>query len=333
MATINGNDDDNVLRGTIFADQIFGFDGEDRIVGLTGNDKLDGGLGDDHLFGDFGNDILIGGSGFDRLDGGAGTDTADYSASAEGVTLFLDSADQLGQVDDELVSVENVVGSAFRDIIHGSADPNVLSGGDGSDLLDGRGGADTLDGGNGSDAVIYILSPAGVIVDLSLDAGLGGDATNDHLISIENVIGSAFADTLIGDDEVNGIEGRDGADRLIGGRGDDRISGGAGPDTFVWRNIKESGTAVHTMDVVFDFDPLEGDLIDLAGVDASAVAAGNQAFTFIGAAAFSGTPGEINFIHLEGETIIQLQTGIEGDIEMGIRIRGILTPEASWFVL
>jgi hypothetical protein len=87
------------------------------------------------------------------------------------------------------------------------------------------------------------------------------------------------------------------------------------------------------MDVITDFNPLSGDLIDLSGVDASSVAAGNQTFTFIGAAAFSGTPGEINFIHLNGETIIQLQTGVEGDIEMGIRIAGIVTPEASWFVL
>jgi hypothetical protein len=87
------------------------------------------------------------------------------------------------------------------------------------------------------------------------------------------------------------------------------------------------------MDLIADFDPLEGDLIDLGGVDANAIAGGNQAFTFIGAAGFSGTPGEVNFSHLNGETIIQLQTGVVADSEMSIRIAGIVTPEASWFLL
>ena len=45
-------------------------------------------------------------------------------------------------------------------------------------------------------------------------------------------------------------------------------------------------------------------------------AAGNQAFTFIGAAAFSGASGEVNFVHVNGDTIIQLQTGVAVDIDM-----------------
>jgi organic radical activating enzyme len=42
----------------------------------------------------------------------------------------------------------------------------------------------------------------------------------------------------------------------------------------------------------------------------------------IGTAAFSGTPGEINFVHVGNETIIQFQTGVGADIEGGIRITG-----------
>jgi RTX calcium-binding nonapeptide repeat (4 copies) len=45
-----------------------------------------------------------------------------------------------------------------------------------------------------------------------------------------------------------------------------------------------------------------------------------------------GTPGEINFVHA-GKTIIQMQTGLDADIEGIIRIAGIVTPQASWFVL
>ena len=61
-------------------------------------------------------------------------------------------------------------------------------------------------------------------------------------------------------------------------------------------------------------------------------AAGNQAFTFIGAAAFSDTPGEVNFVHVNGDTIIQLQTGVAATPRR-IRIPGIVTPDASMFVL
>jgi Ca2+-binding RTX toxin-like protein len=335
MATINGNDGDNALRGTAFADDIFGFGGKDILFGFLGNDRLDGGLGDDQLFGDVGNDTLIGGAGADRLDGGAGVDTADYFGASAGVFVSLStgiggSGDATG---DRLIDVENLVGSSFNDVLTGSAGANVLVAGFGNDAIEGLGGADTLDGGDGVDTASYVSSAAGVIVDLALGAGLGGDATNDTLISIENVFGSGFADILTGDAQANLIIGAGGADRLVGGRGADLLVGNTDADTFVWRDINESGTAIAAMDLIADFNPLEGDIIDLGGVDASAVAAGNQAFTFIGAAGFSGTPGEINFVHLNGETIIQLQTGVVGDVEMGIRIAGIVTPEASWFIL
>ena len=79
--------------------------------------------------------------------------------------------------------------------------------------------------------------------------------------------------------------------------------------------------------------PLEGDRLDLVGIDADVYAANNQEFRFIGAAAFSGTPGEINYVHHNGETIIQMQTGTSIDVDGMIRIAGIVTPDASWFVL
>ena len=70
------------------------------------------------------------------------------------------------------------------------------------------------------------------------------------------------------------------------------------------------------------------------GTDFSNVyAAGNQAFTFIGNAAFSGAPGEVRYYQAGGNTYLQMQTGTSVDIEGVIRLDGIHTPEASWFVL
>jgi Ca2+-binding RTX toxin-like protein len=65
MARIEGNNNDNTLRGTNRNDEIEGRDGNDRLFGLAGNDDLEGGLG---------NDVLDGGKGRNDLEGGLGND-------------------------------------------------------------------------------------------------------------------------------------------------------------------------------------------------------------------------------------------------------------------
>ncbi len=66
-----GND---LIFGTVVADQLDGLDGNDQIQGDAGADVLDGNNGDDLLFGQAGNDVLIGGAGSDQLVGGDGND-------------------------------------------------------------------------------------------------------------------------------------------------------------------------------------------------------------------------------------------------------------------
>jgi serralysin len=51
MARIIGNNNDERLIGTSFADRIAGNGGDDFIFGLRGTDRLGGGLGFDNLFG------------------------------------------------------------------------------------------------------------------------------------------------------------------------------------------------------------------------------------------------------------------------------------------
>src|SRR6185369_381294 len=100
------------INGTSGGDTLNGTGGDDVINGLDGNDSLSGGEGDD---------ILNGGTGFDTLDGGNGSDTASYSTAAGGMTVNL-----LGYVDgpdgmDNLISIENIIGSAFQDNLIGDA--------------------------------------------------------------------------------------------------------------------------------------------------------------------------------------------------------------------
>jgi hypothetical protein len=101
----------------------------------------------------------------------------------------------------------------------------------------------------------------------------------------------------------------------------------------VWRSTVDAGQTVATADLVTDFNALAGDRIDLGRIDADVYADGNQAFVFIGQDDFSGTPGEIRYEYVGNETIIQLQTGVDADIEGVIRIAGIHMPTPGWFVL
>ncbi|MBD2070671.1 hypothetical protein H6F93_24685 [Leptolyngbya sp. FACHB-671] len=57
----------------------------------------------------------------------------------------------------------------------------------------------------------------------------------DTLNSVENLVGTAFADSLTGNSGVNVIEG---------GRGRDRLTGGGGGDTFVFRSANEGGDTI-----------------------------------------------------------------------------------------
>ncbi|MGV0758504.1 M10 family metallopeptidase C-terminal domain-containing protein [Tistrella mobilis] len=125
---------------------------------------------------------------------------------------------------DSFNSIERVVGSAFDDRLAGNSGANALIGGAGNDELNGRGGNDVLDGGDGRDRVSYADSQGAVVVSLATGTASGSQIGNDTLISIEDVIGTAGADTLIGSDADNTLQGGGGADTMDGGAGFDIVS-------------------------------------------------------------------------------------------------------------
>jgi Ca2+-binding RTX toxin-like protein len=107
------------------------------------------------------------------------------------------------------------------DVLSGLAGNDMLFGGSGNDTLIGGPGADVMLGGAGSDTADYSSSPAGVTVNLASGLGAGGDAQGDVLGGIENLIGSAQADTFTGDSNANTLDGGAGADVMTGGAGND----------------------------------------------------------------------------------------------------------------
>jgi serralysin len=356
--TIYGTDNPETIDAadgvTSEGDTIFGHGGADHIYGLGGDDWLKGGGGADHLY------------------GGEGNDTVDYGDSPGRVDVALNGRLGAGGTaqGDQLHSIENIAGSPHNDFLVGNGLANVLSGRGGPDYLWGGGGADTLQGGIGGDDLIggpgpdildggpdidfvpYFDSDVGVSVNLRAGEGFFGTAEGDTLISIEGIHGSYFDDVIVGDDADNylfgylgadTLKGGGGADRLWGERGLDTMYGEGGADTFEWRAASDTGLTTATADIVMDFNRVQGDRIDLSRIDANISATGDQAFTFIGTATFTldaatpdpsdVRPGEIRYYHAGGDTYLEVQTGTEADIEGLIRLDGIHTPEASWFVL
>lgn len=130
---------------------------------------------------------------------------------------------------------------AGNDTVTGGAGNDTVDGGLGDDVIDGGDGADSIDGGAGLDTVSFATSNTGVRANLTSRVGQGGYAEGDTYLSIENLTGSDYADTLVGDGNANRLDGGDGhdslegaagADRLTGGRGNDTLKGGAGADTL-----------------------------------------------------------------------------------------------------
>jgi Ca2+-binding RTX toxin-like protein len=216
------------------------------VVGSAFSDALTGDANANQLIGLDGNDILRGNAGADYVDGGSGEDWAYYDTSSAAVTINLTNGAAVGgdAQGDILASIENVVGSSFADTLIGDAGANRLVGFAGNDLLSGLGGGDVLDGGSGRNTAVYDASPGAVIIDLINGIGSGGDAQGDTLINIQDIIGSAFGDTLVGNASPNELRGGGGDDWLFGGAGGDLLDGGAGTNT-AWYDTSPAAVTIN----------------------------------------------------------------------------------------
>ncbi|CAN7397857.1 calcium-binding protein [Rhizobium sp. LjRoot254] len=145
-----------------------------------------------------------------------------------------------GSINDDFIygkgGSDLLYGSFGNDFINGGAGDDFLFGGDGDDILFGAKGDDTMEGGLGADqfrggkgidTVDYSAATSAVTAWIPFN-NTGGYATGDSFVKVENLIGSAYADSL---QAANG-------GTSFGGGGNDQIYGasyGTGTDAGVLR--------------------------------------------------------------------------------------------------
>jgi Ca2+-binding RTX toxin-like protein len=315
-----GNGSANSIVGGGMGDMLSGMDGDDTLGGEAGNDILNGGNGSDRLFGGTGADTMNGEAGNDRMivdnhgdvaNGGDGIDTVEFSA-----------VDLNYLVTGDVEIVRNISGgdlfvtlNALANTYGGGIGIDRVRAGDGQDSVYGRGGDDTLQGEGGND---YLFGQEG-------EDGLSGGDGNDLLY------GGADNDTIFAGTGNDTLYGEGGSDLLTGSTGVDQLFGGAGADVFEFFS-GDSGTTLATADRIRDFSSAQGDRIQLDGIDAIAGGA-DDAFSFIGAGAFTGVAGQLRAEVVGNETRISGDTNGDGVADFLIRLDGVHMLTGADFLL
>jgi len=163
-------------------------------------------------------------------------------------------------------------------------------------------------------------------------------STDDDLRILQSALSGR--DEIAGGRYDDNLSGFSGNDTLTGGGGADWLSGGRGADRFVFKSVSDSRG--FNNDVITDFSRAQGDKIDLSKIDARTGIAGNQAFTFIDTAEFSGRKGELRYHVIEGEDEFggisytsYVEADVDGDgvadFELTLDKVGVITK--SYFIL
>ncbi|WDZ97733.1 calcium-binding protein [Herbaspirillum sp. WKF16] len=182
-------------------------------------------------------DLFVASAAANFFDGGAST------ASSHNRVSYINSTV------DETINLLNGTGSGGAgSLANGDTYANIqdVTGGSGNDTIVANAAANSLDGGLGSNTVSYAGSSSsnnstGVTVNLSTGVGSGNYAQGDTYANIQNVIGSAFADTLTGAnyDAVNNVGV---VSVLTGGAGADLLTAIAANRASTYASYAGSGS-------------------------------------------------------------------------------------------
>ena len=242
----------------------------------------------DYLHGTAQDDVFRWSDGSDTIVGDAGHDRVDFTQAS--LSIYLDfevqSANAGASAGQLLFGIEAVWATAFADTIYGSALADALAGGSGDDTIAGRSGNDSLYGGEGRDALVggvgadyldggpgedvagFWNATVGQIIDMENPTAQTGEAAGDVFVNIERIVGSAWGDTISGDDNANILDGAGGNNRLVGRGGNDTLIGGSGSDALLGgtgADLLQGGSGFDQAAYWYATSGVTVDLLNMAG--------------------------------------------------------------------
>jgi Ca2+-binding RTX toxin-like protein len=289
--------------------------GDDTVLTLTGKEGR--GIGQT-IDGGAGNDTFLVGGGRDAIGGGEGDDLL--------IIDFARAKGNISSIHSGAIVSNNLTGADEFTVYIGGVERIDITTGRGNDSLFTFGGADTLNGGRGADVMSGHGGDDTYYVDNKGDqvAESNGQGTDTVYASVSFSLESAYIEnailTGVGDNRLTGnllanqLTGNDGDNLLTGAGGGDVLTGGKGADTFDYNALADSALA--TPDRIAD---LTGkDIIDLSGIDANTVKAGDQKFDLVDH--FSGKAGELVLAFQSSEGVTYLEGDVNGDGTADLRI-------------
>jgi Ca2+-binding RTX toxin-like protein len=282
-----------------FIEQMVGGAADDTLIGNARDNLLDGRFGSDILQGAAGDDtyVFINGNPTDNdtLIETIGSDTLDFHLIPEAVTVDLATppifmtAPVIAMWSTQTVETpapglfENIIGTAFADVLRGSAEDNRIEGGDEDDDFYGLAGDDELIGGPADDTYFFAdgfgidevvelaaggndfldFAPVTVPLDFTIGTTIhvtdGVNEVSHNGLNVERVRGGAsLADSLTSGDGDNlwiitGVN--TGTLNGVAFEGIENLQGGVGNDTFQFMPGGQITGAINggDGDDVFDF--------------------------------------------------------------------------------
>ena len=280
-----------------------------------------------------------------------GTQVASWSFNATTQTLT-----QTGYA-----TADAIRGSSVKDIINGMDGDDKLFGLNGNDSLYGGNGNDLLDGGPGNDKLVggagddtYAVTGTGDKITEGVGAGydivytavsytLAANVEELDIFSTAKVTGtgSAIANSIYGGAGINVLKGMAGDDYMVGGALNDQLTGGtsadliygqAGADQFLFGAVADFATT--GIDTIGDFSHAQLDKIGLKSIDPDAVTAGDQAFSFVGTAAFTTDARFQVRLDVQGANgVVQIDINHDTVADYQILLYGVTSLVATDFIL
>ena len=255
------------------ADTLIGNSLNNTLVGNAGTDTLNGSSGSDFLLGGANNDTYLFGPASvaeadqvtENLNDGTDTLNFAYLTTSSVVNLGANSTQPV-HLNRTLklnspITFENFTGGSASDTLTGNSLSNTLIGGPGDDTLNGAAGSDLLIGGANNDTYLFgaataaeadhvtenpnegidLLNFAYLTTDVVLNLGslsiqpvhLNRTLKLNSVSTIENAMGGAGHDTLLGNVLANRLTGGNGNNILVGLEGGDILVSGTGRDTLI----------------------------------------------------------------------------------------------------